>query len=109
MTPARYTKRKRNLDSRAPRRALGVVGPAISPDGKQVAFVAVGDLYVMPIGGAPQNITHDEALDAEPAWSPDGRYLAWSSDRAGGRLDLWVRDMSTGLERRLTHTENSAM
>lgn len=109
VTRPRYTRRVRDVDSRAPRRALGIVAPAISPDGRSVAFVALGDLHVMPIGGAPQNLTRDEALDAEPAWSPDGRHLAWSSDRAGDRLDLWVRDLTTGAERRLTRTANSAM
>jgi Tol biopolymer transport system component/imidazolonepropionase-like amidohydrolase len=109
VTRPQYTKRVRDLDSRAPRRALGVVSPAVSPDGASIAFAALGDLYVMPVGGAPQNLSHDEALDTEPAWSPDGRWLAWSSDRAGDRLDLWVRDMASGVERRLTRTENSAM
>ena len=109
VTPARYSRLRRDVDSRAPRKAVGIVGPAISPDGRSVAFVALGDLYLMPIGGAPQNLTRDAALDAEPAWSPDGRFLAWSSDRAGDRLDLWIRDMTTGESRRLTRTANSAM
>jgi Tol biopolymer transport system component len=109
VTPARYAKRRRDADSRAPRNAVGVVGPAISPDGRQVAFVALGDLYVMPVGGAPRNITNDGFLDAEPAWSPDGRYLAWSSDRGGALLDVWVRDMTTGAERRLTQLPTSEM
>jgi Tol biopolymer transport system component/imidazolonepropionase-like amidohydrolase len=109
VAPARYSRRPRDVDSRTPRKAVGIVGPAISPDGRSVAFVALGDLYVMPIGGSPQNLTRDAALDAEPAWSPDGRFLAWSSDRAGDRLDLWVRDMTTGGSRRLTRTANSAM
>ncbi len=109
VAPARYVRRPRDVDSRAPRRAVGIVGPAISPDGGSVAFVALGDLFLMPIGGVPQNLTRDAALDAEPAWSPDGRFLAWSSDRAGDRLDLWLRDMTTGDTRRLTQTTNSAM
>ncbi|MCE9601828.1 MAG: amidohydrolase family protein [Gemmatimonadetes bacterium] len=109
VTRAQYTRRVRDLDSRAPRRALGIVSPAIAPDGRSVAFTALGDLYVMPVGAKPQNITHDQALDTEAAWSPDGRWLAWSSDRAGDRLDLWLRDMRTGAERQLTHTDNSAM
>ena len=109
VTRAQYTKRVRDVDSRAPRRALGIVSPAISPDGRSVAFTALGDLYVMPVGAAPENITHDAALDTEAAWSPDGRWLAWSSDRAGDRLDLWLRDLRTGAERQLTHPKNSAM
>jgi Tol biopolymer transport system component/imidazolonepropionase-like amidohydrolase len=109
VTPARYAKQRRDVDTRAPRSAVGVVGPAVSPDGRQVAFAALGDLYLMAVGGAPRNLTNDAFLDAEPAWSPDGRYLAWSTDRGGALLDLWVRDMVTGQERRLTDLPTSEM
>ena len=46
VTPATYTKRRRDFDSRAPRKALGLVRPALSPDAKQVAFAALGDIYI---------------------------------------------------------------
>ena len=76
----------------------------MSPDGKSIAFVALGDLWLMPVtGGKPQNLTNDAAYDVDPTWSPDGRYLAWSSDRAGGLLQIWIRDMQTGQMRQLTH------
>ena len=105
-----YATRRRDVDGRTPRTARGIVGPAISPDGSQIAFVALGDLYLMPRGGAPRNITRDAALDADPAWSPDGRYLAWASDRAGDALlDLWILDTRTNAMRRLTTEPTSAM
>jgi Tol biopolymer transport system component len=105
VTPAAgtYQRRKRDFDSGSPRKALGIVRPVISPDGKSIAFNALGDIYVMPVGGAPVNITHDAAYDCDPAWSPDGSELAYSSDKAGGLLQLWLRDMKTGRERQLTH------
>ena len=54
----------------------------ISPDGTQIAFAAVGDIYVMPVsGGAPVNLTKDAALDTDPSWSPDGGSLVYSSDK----------------------------
>src|SRR5262249_9357260 len=74
-----YTRRKRDFTSTTPRQALGIVRPVISPDGKQIAFAAVGDIYVMPVGGKPVNITNDKALDTDPAWSPDGGSLVYSS------------------------------
>src|SRR5207249_4838349 len=86
----------------------GIMHPAVSPDGRQVAFAAVGDLWVMPIGGAPQRVTHDAALDTDPAWSPDSRSLAFSSDR-DGFMNLWVRDLQSGADRQLTHGTAAAM
>lgn len=58
--------------------------PAISPDGKQVAFVWNGeqgvnyDIYVKLLNvGTPIRLTSDSANDLHPAWSPDGRYIAF--------------------------------
>ena len=97
-----YVRRKRDFTSTVPRQALGIVRPAISPDGKQIAFAALGDIYVMPVGGKPLNLTKDAALDTDPAWSPDGSQLAYSSDKDSEHLQLWVRDMKSGQSRRLT-------
>jgi Tol biopolymer transport system component/imidazolonepropionase-like amidohydrolase len=97
-----YTRRKRDFTSVTPRQVLGVVHPVLSPDGKQIAFAALGDIYVMPVGGKPVNLTKDAALDTDPAWSPDGTQLAYSSDKDSEHLQLWVRDMKAGRSRRLT-------
>jgi hypothetical protein len=63
----------------------------------------------MRIGSSPINLTIDRFLDTEPAWSPDGRSLAWSTDRGGQLLDIWIRDVGSGQVRRLTSTQGSAM
>jgi Tol biopolymer transport system component len=100
-----YPHRKRDFTSAAPRPALGIVRPVISPDGKQIAFAAVGDIYVAPADGSagkPVNVTKDPALDTDPAWSPDGRQLVYSSDKDSEHLQLWIRDMHSGQSRKVT-------
>jgi Tol biopolymer transport system component/imidazolonepropionase-like amidohydrolase len=96
-----FTPKHRDFNSTSPRRALGIMKPAISPDGKQVAFAALGDLWLMPIGGKPQRITNDSFVETDPTFSSDGKSLAYASDRSGS-MDLWVRDLQTGQDRRLT-------
>ena len=105
VTRAQYVPRRRDFDSTAPRQALGIVRPVISPDGTRVAFAALGDIHVMPIGGTPENVTRDRALDTDPAWSPDGSQLVYSSDKGGSQLQLWIRDMRTGLNRQVTQMD----
>jgi Tol biopolymer transport system component len=97
-----YVHRKRDFTSTTPRQALGIVRPVISPDGKQIAFGAVGDIYVMPVAGRPVNLSKDEALDTDPAWSPDGSQLVYSSDKDSEHLQLWIRDMKSGQSRKVT-------
>jgi Tol biopolymer transport system component len=101
--PTAYVPRRRDFTSTAPRQALGIVHPVLSPDGQQIAFAAVGDLYVMPVGGRPVNLTNDPALDTDPAWSPDGRQLAYASDKDSAHVQLWIRDLSSGHSRQVTH------
>src|SRR2546429_5902668 len=62
----------------------------------------------MPIGGKPQRITEDAFIETDPAWSPDGKSLAYSSDRAGS-MNIWVRDLQSGADRQVTHGSSAAM
>ena len=103
-----YTRMRRNYDSTAPKRALGIVRPMVSPDGRRVVFAALGDVWVMDIGSKPVRLTADCFLDTDPAWSPDGSQIVFSSDRAGN-MDLWIRDLKTGRDRRLTDTPAAEM
>src|SRR5216683_2657340 len=103
VTRPQYSRRPRDFTSTAPRQVRGIVRPVLSPDGQQIAFAAVGDIYVMPIDGRPVNLTNDQALDTDPAWSPDGTQLAYSSDKDSAHLQLWIRDMPSGRSRQVTH------
>lgn len=60
-----------------------------SPDGKQLAFVSMDRLYIMDYpNGAPKRVTDHNFVEAQPAWSPDGQWLAFTtwSDEKGGHL-----------------------
>jgi Tol biopolymer transport system component len=96
-----YRKRRRDFESGRSKPVRGIGSPVLSPDGKHVAFRALNDIYTMRIGRRPRPLTGDHWWKSHPAWSPDGRSLAYSSDR-GGTLDLWLRDLETGADRQLT-------
>jgi TolB protein len=71
-----------------------IAQPQWSPHGQRIAYWgshvnAQRDILTMlPQGGTPTPVTNDDALDWNPVWSPDGRYLYFSSDRSG-RMQLW--------------------
>lgn len=81
--------------------------PAISPDGKTVAFSYRGDLYTVPAsGGRAYRLTTDPSHDMAPVWSPDGKNMAFASDRYGN-FDVYLIDVRGGTPTRLT-THSSA-
>jgi Tol biopolymer transport system component len=64
----------------------------VSPDGRTIVFDLLGDLYTLPIaGGTATRITDGTAFDAQPRWSPDGRSIAFVSDRSGAD-NVWTAD-----------------
>ncbi len=76
--------------------------PAISPDASQLVFEYRGDLWLVPsAGGAARPLTSHPAWDGFPVFSPDGKKVAFASDRYG-QLDLFVMDTAGGDAKRLT-------
>ena len=75
--------------------ALGLLGT--------VMVLVAGGLWIYKRSETPgpprqrtlTRITFDDGLQSEPTWSPDGRYIAYSSDR-GGKFDIWVQQVSVG-------------
>lgn len=80
---------------------------AISPDGTSIAFTYKGDIYTVPAnGGKAAQITTNAAHDTHPVWSPDGKQIAFASDRMGS-MDIFVVDKEGGIPKRLTtHSGN---
>ncbi|MDR0972495.1 MAG: DPP IV N-terminal domain-containing protein [Prevotellaceae bacterium] len=76
--------------------------PAISPDGQQVAFTYKGDIFIVSSsGGEARRLTMHEARDYMPVWSPDGKSIAFASDRYGN-FDIFIIPAAGGEARRLT-------
>lgn len=81
---------------------------AISPDGKRAIFEARGDLFTVPAkDGATRNLTATQGVrESAPAWSPDGRWIAYWSD-ATGEMQLYLREQDGSAEpRQLTRGES---
>ncbi|HEY7923520.1 MAG TPA: protein kinase [Vicinamibacteria bacterium] len=77
----------------------------VSPDGRQVAYssdrAGNQDLWLMPLGGEPVQLTTDPAPDWAPAFSPDGKWLSFYSNRSGDR-EIWKIPVTGGEATRLT-------
>jgi Tol biopolymer transport system component len=106
-TPA-YPRRQRDFTTTAPRPVVGIGSPMLSPDGRQLVFRALNDIYLLTVGNPkPCRLVSGPFYKCDPAWSPDGRRIVYSTDK-GGTLDLWLHDLETGTERQLTHLVDNA-
>jgi len=95
-----------------------VSDPQLSPDGTQVVYVVTevlkdenttqSDLWLVSAsGGEPRRLTHSPKHERHPRWSPDGRWIAFESNREGS-YQVWVLPVAGGEARRLTSLSTGA-
>ena len=81
--------------------------PALSPDGKEIAFASGGDLWTVPAGGGEARLlVTDPANESRPLYSPDGTKLAFVSTRTGNG-DIYVLTLETGQLQRITYSDGA--
>ncbi len=74
----------------------------VSPDGSTIVFDLLGDLYTLPIaGGEATSFTSGLAWDMHPRFSPDGKWIAFTSDRGGGD-NIWMMPTAGGEAQQIT-------
>src|SRR5262245_14593671 len=81
------------------------MNPDVSPDGKAIVFDLLGDLYLLGIdGGEAKAVSSGSSVDYHPRFSPDGRRIAFVSDR-NGTDNLWVMNVD-GSEARMVSAQD---
>ena len=81
----------------------------ISPNGDKIAFCYKGDIYVVNAnGGKAQQLTTTMAYETSPIWSPDGKHLAFATDR-NGNFDVYTVGVEGGVPQRITTNSASEM
>jgi tricorn protease len=82
-------------------------GAAISPSGSRAVFEARGDIFTVPAEhGSPRDITMTPGThEQNPSWSPDGKWIAYLSDKTG-EFELYIRPQMGGDETRITNDGN---
>ena len=84
---------------------IGARHPSLSPDGRRIAFSYMGDIWTVSAeGGRALQLTNNAAYEREPIWSPDGKWIAFSSNRFGNN-DVFLFASGGGTPLQLTfHT-----
>ncbi len=81
-----------------------IVNADISPDAKRVVVEARGELFSVPAENGPVlNLTNSSgAFDQSPAWSPNGKWIAYWSDKSG-EYEIWTQETQTGVAKKITN------
>lgn len=83
-------------------RLEGLRDPALSPDGKSIAFAAAGGLYLTTLDGKDPRSLTEPGVYADPAFSPDGALLVFAKTEPDGASHLYLYDLAAGKIGQLT-------
>ncbi len=90
------------LGMKAEETPLWLRNSTISPDGNTIAFCYKGDLFSVPVeGGLASQLTSHPGYDTRPVWSPDGKQIAFASNREGS-FDIYIMPKGGGTPKQLT-------
>ncbi|MBN8843139.1 MAG: PD40 domain-containing protein [Sphingomonadales bacterium] len=82
---------------------------AVSPDGKTILFDMLGEIYAVPAtGGKAVPIATGLAFEVQPTFSPDGKWIAYVSDRSGGD-NVWIARADGSGARRISDEDEGAV
>ena len=74
----------------------------VSADGKDIVFDLLGDIYIMPIAGGNATILSGGiAWDVQPRFSPNGKYISYTSDKTGGD-NIWIMNRDGSNKKQIT-------
>src|SRR6188474_1555204 len=74
----------------------------VSPDGKEIVFDLLGDLFIMPVtGGEAKPLRTGLAYEVQPRFSPDGKSISFTSD-AGGGDNIWIMNRDSSNAKQIT-------
>jgi len=74
----------------------------LSPDGQEIVFDMLGDIYKMPVtGGKATLLAGGLAMEVQPRFSPNGKYISYTSDKNGGD-NIWIMDTDGSGKRAIT-------
>ncbi len=74
----------------------------VSPDGKEIVFDLLGDIYTMPIaGGTAKLLSGGVAWEIQPRFSPNGKYISYTSDKSGAD-NIWIMNRDGSDQKQIT-------
>ncbi|MFT6879395.1 MAG: Tol biopolymer transport system component/imidazolonepropionase-like amidohydrolase [Arcticibacterium sp.] len=95
VTPT-YKRKAYDFDAGTPEKVKGIKGLSVSPDGKKYLFTAFSDIYILEDGNSiPKPLIESPFICSDPVWSPDGKKIAYLTDKSGN-MNLWLYDITSG-------------